>query len=51
MCYETNLTDARCNIIAEFIEDGRQSKIQFANYHKCHCLCRQNRLRVAVFAE
>jgi len=26
MCYETNLTDARCNIIAEFIEDGRQRK-------------------------
>ena len=26
MCYETNLTDARWKIIAEFIEDGRKRK-------------------------
>ena len=26
MCYETNLTDARWQIIAEFIEDGRKRK-------------------------
>jgi transposase len=26
MCYETNLTDARWEIIAEFIEDGRKRK-------------------------
>ncbi len=26
MCYDTNLTDARWEIIAEFIEDGRKRK-------------------------
>ncbi len=31
MSYETNLTDARWEIIAEFIEDGRKRKNSLRN--------------------
>ena len=51
MSYETNLTDARWEIIAEYIEDGRRRKYGLRAIVDALSVCRQNRVSMAIFTE